>query len=87
MHPLLTARCTPCHTGDESVSERGPGAFAVPDPGASYTALQDYVVPGDAESSPLMERLNTPPFMPPAPAEPLDDTGAIAAWIDAGAEP
>ncbi|MBI1948818.1 MAG: hypothetical protein HYS27_24240 [Deltaproteobacteria bacterium] len=87
VHPLLTSRCTPCHTGDQSVSERGPGAFASPDPGAAYTAIQDYVAPGDAAASQLMLRLTEAPFMPPAPAEPLADVSAISAWIDDGAKP
>lgn len=87
VHPVLASRCTPCHNGDQSISERGPGAFATPDPGASFTAVLDYVVPGDADTSALMLRLTTAPFMPPAPAQPLADVSAIATWIDDGAEP
>lgn len=87
VHPVLTSRCTPCHNGDQSISERGPGAFATPDASAAYTSLQVYVVPGDADASALMLRLTREPFMPPAPAQPLADVSAIAAWIDDGAEP
>jgi hypothetical protein len=47
----------------------------------------EYLEPADADSSELIKRLTSAPFMPPLAEEPIDGVSAIRSWIDDGAKP
>jgi len=82
VYPLLSARCLECHRGDDPKSGTRLDHL---------DAMLDFVVPGNADGSPLMQRIaaiDSDEQMPPADAGPAltdEERTLVQAWIDQGA--
>lgn len=80
VHPILTARCTACHSGHNAQ-----GGLAL----NSRADVLKAVVPGDSKASKLLQRVTgeKPPRMPLSGA-PLTDReiATLRKWIDEGAK-
>ena len=75
--PLLEARCFPCH---DAVQAKGELSFESQEP------PEDLIVPGDPDSSLLIEMVTGAKPEMPKKAEPLneEEIGLIRAWIESG---
>jgi mono/diheme cytochrome c family protein len=84
---VVRNRCARCH--NEGVHDDMNGAFDFVSDLPFLAEDEDYVVAGDAEGSPLFERLvdGSDP-MPPSPNDALspDEIELVREWIDEGAE-
>ena len=96
VQPIFDAHCVGCHSGDppdELNLAKGMSLDSLMDTVSKADPALSFVVPGDASSSYLVEKMNPGPAYgwkmpiigPRDMGEPLPDRYIIADWIDAGA--
>lgn len=88
IEPILQAKCTVCHSGNQLKGKFDAGSYAGVMKGGAKGPV---VIPGKSADSPLIHYIGKTqkPFMPPKDEEPLtpQELALIKLWIDQGAKP